>query len=191
MSDDSFEPPADVPTSAPVPPPWAAPPYGILPGAVALEVVLGASERAAAYIGRCVAYPAGFELDVRVMLAPGSEGLDPSLDGIYERPDGSDNAAEMLRLSIEFPDGRALTNMGASRPRRWSDEPEGPVLWGMGGGGGGGHFQQDFWVWPLPPAGPIRLDCEWPAAGIALTRAEIDGQLLLDAAGRARPMLPG
>jgi hypothetical protein len=29
----------------------AGSPYGILPGAVALEVILGASERAAAYIG--------------------------------------------------------------------------------------------------------------------------------------------
>jgi hypothetical protein len=154
-----------------------------------LELILGASERAAAYIGRCVAYPAGFELDVCVMLAPGNGELDPSLDGIYERLDGSDNSADMLRLSIEFADGRAVTNMGASRPNRWSDEPDGPVLWDMGGGGVPDHFQQDFWVWPLPPAGPIRVGCEWPAAGIALTHSEIDGQLVRDAAYRASPLL--
>ena len=41
------------------------------------------------------------------------------------------------------------------------EEPEGPVLWGMGGGGGGGSWRQDFWVWPLPPSGPLR----WRASG--------------------------
>jgi hypothetical protein len=157
---------------------------------VALEVILGASERGAAYIGQCAAYPAGFELDVRVMLAVGNGELDPSLDGIYERPGGSDNSAEVLRLTIEFPDGGAVTNTGASRPNRWSDEPEGTRALGDGRRRWRRSLPARLWIWPLPPAEPIRLACEWPAAGIALTRAEIDGQLVLDAAGRARPMLP-
>jgi hypothetical protein len=43
-----------------------------------------------------------------------------------------------------------------------------------------------MWVWPLPPAGRLALVCEWPAAGILLTRHEIDAQLILDAASRAQ-----
>lgn len=94
----------------------------------------------------------------------------------------------MLRFGIEFADGRRVTNVGA--PGRGPGEPEGPVLWGMGGGGGGGRWHQDFWVWPLPPPGPLGFVCEWPAAGIPLTRVDVDAQLVTDAAARAREMFP-
>jgi hypothetical protein len=39
-------------------------------------------------------------------------------------------------------------------------------------------------------AGPLSLVCEWPAAGIALTRVEIDAQTILDAADRAQVLFP-
>jgi hypothetical protein len=55
-----------------------------------------------------------------------------------------------------------------------------------GGGGGGASWHQTNWVWPLPPPGPLAFVCEWPAAGIALTRTEIDAQLVLEAAERAQ-----
>ena len=29
-------------------------------------------------------------------------------------------------------------------------------------------------MWPLPPIGPLFFVCEWPAAGIPLTRVEVD-----------------
>jgi hypothetical protein len=32
--------------------------------------------------------------------------------------------------------------------------------------------------------------CEWPAAGIPLSRQELDAQMLLDAAARARALFP-
>jgi hypothetical protein len=60
----------------------------------------------------------------------------------------------------------------------------------MGGGGGGGRWRQDFWVWPLPPAGSLAFVCEWPAAGIALSRADTDAQQLLDGAARAVALFP-
>lgn len=190
MSEHFFERPAPVedPEPRPPQPPWAGPPYGVLPGTVALEVVLAASQRAAVYLGRCAAYQTGVELDVRVLVAPDAEELDPSLNGIYHRPGGSSTYESMLRFGIEFADGRKVSNVAG--PSYGPGEPDGPVLWGMGGGGGGGRWHQDFWVWPLPPAGPVSFVCEWPAAEIALTRVDIDGQLLIDAAGRAREMFP-
>ena len=39
-----------------------------------------------------------------------------------------------------------------------------------------------FWVWPLPPAGPLVFVCEWPKYRIPLTRKEIDAGLIRDAA---------
>lgn len=190
MSPDFFERPAPVedPSPQPLAPPWTGPPYGVLPGAVALEVVLAANERAAVSIGRCAAYATGFELDVRVLVAPGADQLDPSLNGVYHRPGRGSSYDEMLRFGIEFADGRKVTNVGGRG--HGPGEPDGPVLWGMGGGGGGGRWHQDFWVWPLPPAGAVGFVSEWPAAGIALTRVDVDAQLLIDAAARAREMFP-
>jgi hypothetical protein len=190
VSEGFFKPPAPVedPEPRPPQPPWAGPPYGVLPGTVALEVILAGSERAAVYLGRCAAYPAGVELEVRVLLAPDAEELDPSLNGIYHRPGRSSSYESMLRFGIEFADGRRVSNVGGRG--HGLDEPDGPVLWGMGGGGGGGRWHQDFWVWPLPPAGPLSFVCEWPAAEIALTRVDVDGQVLTEAAGRAREMFP-
>jgi hypothetical protein len=63
-------------------------------------------------------------------------------------------------------------------------------MWPVVGGGGGGRFHQGYWVSPLPPPGPIALVCEWPAAGISLARYELDAQLLVDAAERARAIFP-
>jgi hypothetical protein len=41
-----------------------------------------------------------------------------------------------------------------------------------------------------PPTGPLEFVCEWPAFGVAETRAVIDAQLVLDAAGRSTRLWP-
>ena len=47
-----------------------------------------------------------------------------------------------------------------------------------------------WWTWPLPPAGPLELVCEWPAFGIAESRAVIDAQIILGAAARSIQLWP-
>jgi hypothetical protein len=153
-----------------------------------LEIVLAANERAAVFIGRCAVYPTGFELEVRVLAGRETEELDPSLNGIYRRPGRTSSYETMLRFGIAFADGGKATNVGGRR--HGPGEPNGPVLSGQGGGGGGGRWHQDFWVWPLPPPGALGFVCEWPAAGIALTRVNVDAELLLAAAARARVVFP-
>jgi hypothetical protein len=187
MSDEFFARPPGSEDPEPVPsqPPWMGPPYGVLPGVAPIELVMAANARAAVYVGRCSVYTTGFELELRVLVAPEADELDPSLNGIYHRGRG-DNYDEMLRFGIQFSDGRKATNVGG--PDFTDDEPEGPLLWGMGGGGGGGRWRQDFWVWPLLPAGPVVFVCEWPAAEIPLTRTEIDAELLRTASTRARKL---
>lgn len=189
--DDEFFPPPPAPRGPerqPPSPEWLGPPYGVLPGAVALEVVLAQNEQAAVYLGRCAAYPAGLDFELHVVASASAGDLDPSLNGIYQRHGGGTNYEQMLRFGIAFADGRKASNVGGlTRP---GEEPKGPVLWGMGGGGGGGRWHQDFWMWPLPPEGPLSFVCEWPAAGIALTRVDVDSQPLRDAAARARALFP-
>ena len=190
MSDEFFERPLPVEDPGPPPPspPWTGPPYGVIPGVAPPELVIASNARAALYVGRCSVYATGFELEVRVLIAYDAGELDPSLNGVYHRPGRGTNYDEMLKFGVEFSDGRKATNVGGRG--HGSDEPEEPVLWGMGGGGGGGRRLQDFWVWPLPSAGPLAFVCEWPAAGIPLTRAEVDAQLLLDASTRTRQLFP-
>jgi hypothetical protein len=190
MDDEFFPPPPapHKPERRPLSPPWMGPPYGVLPGAVALEVVLARSEAAAVYLGRCAAYPSGLDFELHVIASATAGDLDPSLNGVYRQPGGGSNYDEMLRFGIAFADGRKASNLGGFTPS--GEEPEGPVLWGMGGGGGGGRWQQGFWMWPLPPSGLLTFVCEWPAAGIALTRVAIDSEPLRDAAARSRELFP-
>ena len=182
---DFFEPIAEMTRRPPRTPrpPWSGAPSGTLPGVVALEIVLAQSRTAAVCLSRLAAYPVGFEVDVLTLSHPDGDELDPMGFGPHRRrPGGPD---ERLRLGVQFADGAKATNIGARPGVEPGAAPKGPVLRGAAGGGGSGRWRQTFWVWPLPPAGPFAFVCEWPAAGIPVTRYEIDAALILDAARRA------
>ncbi len=160
---------------------------------VALELVLARSEKAAVCITRLSAYPTGFEFDVVTITAPGQAelDLDPMLFGPYHhraRRPGNEFPPELLRIGVQFADGAKATNAGGVGYDQ--DPPPGPVMHSGGGGGGDGEWHQTEWVWPLPPAGPLTFVCEWPAAEIPLTRADLEAQIILDAAARSQTIFP-
>jgi hypothetical protein len=161
---------------------------------VPLELVLAQTGEVAVCISRLSGYPSGFEFDLVTMAAPGARAeLDPMLFGPHQhhmlRSTGpGELSPELLRIGVQFADGSKATNVGGFHHD--SDLPKGPVMHPGGGGGGGGDWRQSEWVWPLPPPGPLSFVCEWPAAGIELSRTEIDAQLILDAAARARVIFP-
>ena len=193
---DFFQPPPPPPPEERVrhrPPEWAGPPHGTLPGVVPLELVLARSVVAAVYVTWLGAYPTGVEFDLMTVSAPreDEEALDPMLFGphrhhLRRRGASEEIPDEMLRFGVEFADGRRATNTGGGGLSRSDAEPEGPVLHSGGGGGGGGRWHQVMFLWPLPPPGPLALVCEWPAAGIPLTRQDIDAGKIRDAAQRAQ-----
>ncbi len=47
-----------------------------------------------------------------------------------------------------------------------------------------------YWVYPLPPPGPLAFVREWPALGLFETLVEIDAQPILDAAARSVQIWP-
>jgi len=47
-----------------------------------------------------------------------------------------------------------------------------------------------YWVWPLPPSGPVAFIAEWPSYGIPESRVEVEAQLIIDAAARALRLWP-
>jgi hypothetical protein len=206
-----FEPPAPQPPPPRPPrqrtPPWFSAPRGTLPGVVALELVLARTPRAAVCVTRLGAYPQGFGFDLVTMVSDEDDELDPMLFA-GRRPWQRRRIAEegipeeMLRFGVEFADGAKATNTAgqplvhqgpghvetsiAVASSDSPQEPTGPVLQTGGGGGGGGNWRQSVWIWPLPPPGRLTFVCQWPEAGIELTRREIDAQVILDAAGRAQ-----
>jgi hypothetical protein len=185
-----FEPPPPAPTEGEAyrPPPWVAPPTGTLPGVLALELVLAQTDKVAVCLTRVAAYPTGFAFDVLTMAAPGQRDgqlLDPMMFGPnrHMRRGEPEMPPELLRLGVQFADGAKATN--TSGFYHDTEPPAGPVM-NSGGGGGGGTWNQSEWVWPLPPQGAVTFVCEWPAAGIPLTRHELDARAILDAAARAQ-----
>ena len=169
--------------------PWWMRPRGELAGVMPLELVVAKNDLAAVAISRVGAYSAGFEFELVIMLSErGAEAdIDPSLfhPGPRRRR-GPGAEGDQLRFGVQFADGSKATNLDRSWAEHRDEPPPGPVLRTGGGGGGDSEWRQSIWVWPLPPPGPLAFVCEWPVAGIELTRVEIDAQQLIDAAARAQ-----
>jgi len=178
-------------------PAWLGPPQDELGVATPLIVVVGRSEQAAVALTQATSFSTGLtlsflaqarDLDRRVArdlfhdqhpYGPGDEDL----------PDG------FLRLGVELPGGAKASNIDGRRLFGSEEQPDGPVFVHRGGGGGHGGrnrvtMNHDYWLWPLPEPGTIRVSCEWPIVGISLSTAEIDGAALVEAATRTLPLWP-
>jgi hypothetical protein len=169
-------------------PPWMSAPRGSLPGIIAVELLLARNERVAVAVTRLGAYPVGFEFDLVVLASDADEDpLDPMIFGPVRRPGRrhADARRDMLRFGIQFADGTKVTNLADRMAWQGDEAPKAPVLRSSGGHAGGGEWSQRIWVWPLPPPGQLAFVCEWPAAGVELTRVDVDAQLLIEAAARS------
>jgi hypothetical protein len=171
---------------------------------VVTESALARSEMAAVSIAYLDAYPEGFEFEVEVSTVAVERvcrnGGDSDIFGRHWPTVGDSRDVippQLLRIGVQFADGRKATNItGRDQP------PDGPIMSPLRGGGGGAsqgpsgspvgawNFHQGYWVSPLPPSGPVALVCEWPACGISLVRHEVEAQLILEAADRARAIFP-
>jgi hypothetical protein len=157
---------------------------------------LGRSEQAAVYIAYIDAYPDGFELEITATTRVAYHDLRregeraPDVFGRHWPMAGESRESipsQLLRVGVQFADGRTATNIsGHDRP------VTGPVVCPLRGGGRGregeSRFHQGYWISPLPPSGPVALVCEWPAVVIPVSRQEVDAQLILHGADRARAM---
>lgn len=174
-------------------PPWFHRPRGVLPCAVPLAEVIARNDEVAIGVAGALAYNTGFELNSIVVLSRTvARELDPfDFRHLSGHADG-EIPPDMLRLGLEYADGRKAMNTNPRWPGFDDDEGDEsrPTMVELGGGGGQREWRQSFWCWPLPPPGPLQLVCEWPAREIPLTRHEIDARLILDAAARAEVIFP-
>jgi hypothetical protein len=188
-------------------PVWSGPPEDMLPGVVPVELVLGRSDTAVVFLTGVRAFPSGLAFQLSVRVRGRSRHRDLNSDVFTDAPNAhreSDWQATRLKWGFQLADGQRVTNVDPSpwmerrkpdqhRPHEVDDrgwEPDHPVLHGGGGGGSSHAVDRDYWLWPLPPAGPLRVVCQWPSRGISQTVTDLDADPFLQAAARARPLWP-
>ena len=151
-----------------------------------VEQVVARTDQVAVYLSSFSVYPNGFEFEVFAVAGDEESELDPS--GFHDLHSET-TSPERLRLGFEFSDGSKVTNIGREFDVDWEADdsrPASPVMSGVRGQGGEGQWSRTFWVWPLLPPGSLAFVCEWPAAGIPLTRVELDAESIIGAASRAQ-----
>jgi hypothetical protein len=179
----------DSPAPEPEPPwrhhPWELP-EAEFPGIVPIDgLLLGRTDRAAAAVTGIAAYGNGFEIFVTASIRPGARAGN----GVPDVPPGP-GMARSFRFGLQLSDGRKVIGRRGG-PRAVPDsEPQEPILQQFAGGGSPHRHVARWWAWPLPPKGPLEFVSEWPAFAIPETRADLDAQLILDAADRSIRLWP-
>ena len=69
-------------------------------------------------------------------------------------------------------------------------EPSGPLLLERGGGGNPADYTSEFWLWPLPPPGPVTFAVEWPAREIELSKQQVDASVFIEASEQSEALWP-
>lgn len=187
-----FEPPPPPPEPEhPRQPLWLGPRENELGVPVPLAVVLARTNDVAVAVLGLTAFSTGFEIHATLRTREQLDNFHEVL--MMNRPTRhrAELEPELFRFGVEFSDGRKATNLGHPFHKEQQDESPGePVLMPRSGGGGGKSWEMNWWVWPLPPPGALALVCEWPAHGIELTRYELDGATVIDAASTVETLWP-
>jgi len=184
-----FEPqPASPVVEQPHDPEWLGPGENVLPAPFPLWLVLARTDHVVLAVHDGLGYPNGFGFTVSLRRRRAREGPGDDPIHLWHTTRGGEIPPEALRLGIQLGDGSKATVFDRHRWFSTVERPEGPVLIQRGGSGGMHSWELGFWVWPLPPAGPVAFVCEWPSEGVALTRTAIDAELIHEAAGRAETL---
>ena len=184
--------PADGEPPLPV---WHAAPQDVLPGVAPTTLVLGRSPSTVVALTTVRAFPTGlsFTLTVHVRGRVRRGELSAEIfEGPYEHAQDEEWEEGRFRWGLELADGRRVSNLD---PPAWDEraedpawQPDPPVLTGGGGNGSQEWAEREYWLWPLPPVGRLRVMCRWLDQGIETTVHELDSAAFLDAAARAQPL---
>jgi hypothetical protein len=169
--------------------------HNVVPGMAPVAAVLARTEETVVAVTGIRAYPTGFGFSLTLRL----RNLDPrERRGFWPFPEfgyhgGRTVPADAFRLTIQFADGRSVTNLDPA-----PSDPEVPAfeqpmlssgpgtrLVGSGSSPDRWGWDMDYRVRPLPPAGPLAFVCVWPERGIPPSRVEVDGAAVLGAAEAA------
>jgi hypothetical protein len=167
-------------------PPWAEVPATVVPVTVALDAMLARTPDWAVWVGGASVTPEGIAFTLTVL------GRVTTVDvhAIHPGMDGGSAAAP--RFGVGFADGRKAVagdrRFGHRLPT--GDAEREIVLSPRNGSGGRRRWTQTYWLWPLPPPGPLTFALSWPAEGIEETTVEVDSGPIREAAARAVELWP-
>ena len=182
-----FEPPAPPPEpQRHRQPEWLGPPENVMPAPFPLAPELARTGNVAIAAHGGLAYPNGFAFRVALLRRAELERATGDPFHRWHRQRG-ELTEDVLRFGLQFADGAKATVFDVHRSFGEAGRPSGPVLM-QRGGGGGRAWEFGFWVWPLPPDGPLAFVVEWPSEGIELTRTEIDASVVRTAAEQAETL---
>jgi hypothetical protein len=169
---------------------WLNPPADVLAGVVPVELIIGRSDEAALLLTGIRAFPTGLAMTLHVRTRARVTRFnvhEEVFDGPYRHDQDDQWRRDRLKWGFEYADGRRATNVDP-----WPDlatpqeTPDRPVLMGRGGGGDARTVDRDYWLWPLPPAGSLKVVCQWAALGIGSTTTALDADQIVAAASRAQ-----
>ena len=171
--------------------PWMSPPEDELGVPVPVQQFLTAGDEAVVVLSSCVAYTTGFQLGVGIRRKFEPPPLrNPRLH--REMPEMS------LEVGVRFADGRETSRARDAEQRRAFFEafsagsepppPPGPMIGSSGGGGGGRRWDWTYWIWPLPPDGPMTVMARWPAGKVPDGEVHVDGSAIRIAGERSEKL---
>jgi hypothetical protein len=164
------------------PKPWMGPLPGWVGGWVPWHVELVREANAYAALTDVTAFPTGVEFTIDLRFRPGT--VEP-LPGPQIPMFGS-GQSDGPRFGIGFADGRKAVI--DSRLPLTQGEPDRPVLCPRGGGGSGEQWRMGWWLWPLPPAGPLTVVLGWASRRLAERAITLDAGELAAAAAQAEQL---
>ena len=186
------DPPPPPPRGLTLRSPWLAS-ETVIPGSVPGELLLVHTDAIAVAVGGLRAFPNGLEFTVHVRLRRVDEA---SPYGLYDPfsnhdPGSRGRGEQQVRLGVLFADGRRAVNQSGWRSERDYSESGEPLLRAQGSGGSSLRWDADFWLYPLPPDGPLTFIVSSAAYGVTEARGEVDASAIRAAAGRAIDLWPG
>lgn len=168
--------------------PWTMPGDNVLGGRVCQHVGLEhTSDDLVLALDDIVAFPYGFSFTLVARRRLGRKYDDWWEAVADERRRLEDDG---LRLRVSFADGATVE---ASSSPAWLETapPQGRFLARIRGSADPWSVSIRYWVWPLPPSGPITVSCDWQRAGVSDARTILEGDAITLAAERVVTLWPG
>ncbi|MFF5296333.1 hypothetical protein [Paractinoplanes globisporus] len=166
-------------------------PENELPAGAGITALLARTDDAAVGITLVEVFSTGFRFTLAVRLRRSRPdfygGHLPMLVG-NRHPGIEIPLGDRLLLGIEYADGARASTLQDWRGPAFDDD--GLQIHQQGGGGSDRTVDQDFWVSPLPPEGPVTFVLSWPAFGMPESRTVVDSAPIREAAGRAQELWP-
>ena len=139
---------------------WTDPPREhIVPAVLPLAQPLGRSERTIVALRSVEVWPQAFTL--RITVYSRDSLVDDPAEGLIDHRRKPDYNG--LLIGVLYADGSRASSETVSVPS--ASEPEEPVLRAHPVGGTRFAVEHEVFLWPLPPAGPLKLVVQWTRPG--------------------------